>query len=63
MFEFLDIWYDKDGIDDERPFMVACRDREVKDEERWVLASLTVEEAKKISEYIQQQISQHEEES
>ena len=63
MFEYFDVWYDKDGIDDERPFMVSCRDREVTSEERWVLASFTVEEAKKISEYIQQQISIHEKES
>lgn len=63
MFENFDIWYDRLGSDDDCPFTVACRDRDVKNSERWVLVSFTVEEAKKICEYIQEQIHLHEEES
>lgn len=62
MFENFDIWYDRLGSDD-RPFVAACRDREVKNDERWVIVSFTVEEAKKICEYIQEQICLHEKES
>ena len=51
-FENLQLWYDKTDIDDERPFMLTCKDREVTDGERWVVASLTEEEAKKIYEYL-----------
>lgn len=47
MFENFDIWYNNLGSDDDRPFVAACRDREVKNDERWVLVSFTVEEAKK----------------
>ena len=46
MFENLDIWYD-DTLDDDKPFVFACRDREVTSEERWVLVSLSNTEAKK----------------
>lgn len=63
MFENFNVWYDRLGSDDDCPFTVACRDREVKNGERWVLVSFTVEEAKKICEYIQEQIHLHEEES
>lgn len=63
MFENFDIWYDNLGSDDDRPFVAACRDREVKNDERWVLVSFTVEEANKICEYIQEQICLHEKES
>lgn len=52
MFENFDIWYDKDGSDDDRPFMLACRDRESVHDERWVLVSFTEEEAKRIYEYL-----------
>ena len=51
MFENFDIWKD-DSLQDEQPFIVACKDREAIDGERWVLASLTNEEAKKIYEYL-----------
>lgn len=50
-FENFDLWYDKDGDEDERPFMLACRDRECV-YERWVLVSFTEEEAKQIYEYL-----------
>lgn len=50
-FENFDIWYEKLGGDDDRPFMVAVRDRESVDE-RWVLTSFTEEEAKVIYEYL-----------
>lgn len=51
MFENFDIWKD-DSLEDDQSFVVACKDREVTDGERWVLASLTKEEAKKIYEYL-----------
>ena len=51
MFENFDIWK-YDSLQDEQPFIVACKDREAIDGERWVLASLTNEEAKKIYEYL-----------
>ena len=50
MFENFDIWYDKDGLEDDRPILIAVRDRE--EDERWALASLTIEEAKKVYEYL-----------
>ena len=59
MFENFNVWYGRLGSDDDCPFTVACRDREVKNSERWVLVSFT-EEAKKICEYIQEQIHLHE---
>ena len=55
MFENLDIWYD-DTLDDDKPFVFACRDREVTSEERWVLVSLSNTEAKKIYEYLQEHL-------
>lgn len=39
MFENLDFRFDKEN-NDERPFMIACKDREIMDGERWVLVSL-----------------------
>ena len=41
-----DIRYD-DTLDSSKPFIVECRDREATSEERWVLASLSNNEAKK----------------
>ena len=63
MFENFDIWYDRLGDDDDHPFMVTCRDQEVENDERWGTVSFTVEEAKKICEYIQEQIRLHEKET
>ena len=51
LFENFDIWKD-DSLQDEQPFIIACKDRETVDGERWVLASLTNEEAKKLYEYL-----------
>lgn len=60
MFENFDIWYERLGSDDDHPFVIACRDQEIKNEKRWVITSFTVEEAKKICEYIQKHICLHE---
>lgn len=38
-------------------FRVAIRDREVKDEERWVFAWLDEEEAKKLYNYLKQTLN------
>lgn len=51
MEDIFDLWYD-DTLEDDKPFVIACKDREVKNEERWVLVSLSNEEAKKIYEYL-----------
>lgn len=42
-----------DTLGADRPFIFACRDRTARCEERWVLASLSNEEAKKVYEYLQ----------
>ena len=55
MFENLDIWYD-DTLDDDKPFVFACRDRGVTSEERWVLVSLSKNKKKKIYEYLQEHL-------
>ena len=59
MFANFDIWIDGD-IDD-KPFVVACRDRETAIDERWVLASLSVEEAKTVYEYLRKYFENEEE--
>mgnify|MGYP003300333872 CR=1 FL=1 len=51
-FENLMIWFDSEDECDERPFLIACRDREVKSEERWVVSSLSYEEAKQLCEFL-----------
>ena len=56
MFENIDIWYDN-SLDDNKPFVFACRDREVAYEERWVLASLSIADAKKLYEYLQEHLN------
>lgn len=55
MFENFDIWYD-DTLDDNKPFVFACRDREDTNEE-WVLVSLSNTEAKKLYEYLQEHLN------
>ena len=55
MFENIDIWYD-DTLEDNEPFVFACRDREATSEERLVVASLSNTEAKKIYEYLQEHL-------
>ena len=51
MFENFDVYKNED-LDTKRPFIFACKDREVKSEERWVLVSLSNEEAKQVYEYL-----------
>lgn len=48
MFENLDFRFDKEN-NDERPFMIACKDREIMDGERWVLVSLSTMKQKDYS--------------
>lgn len=50
-FENLKMLKDEDR-ENTKPFMIACRDREVITEERWVLASLSTDEIKQLYEYI-----------
>lgn len=56
MFENLDFRFDKEN-NDERPFIIACKDREIIDGERWVLASLSTDEAKRLLKYLEEQIA------
>lgn len=56
MFENLDFRFDKEN-NDERPFMIACKDREIMDGERWVLVSLSTDEAKRLLKYLEEHIS------
>lgn len=56
ILENFDIRYD-DTLDSRKPFIVACRDREATSEERWVLASLSNNEAKKVYEYLQEHLN------
>lgn len=56
ILENFDIRYD-DTLDSSKPFIVACRDREVTSEERWVLASLSNTEAKKVYDYLQEHLN------
>lgn len=51
MFEDFDLWKDYD-LGDGRPFIVACRDREAINMERWVLVSLSEQEAKSVYEFL-----------
>ena len=56
ILENFDIRYD-DTLDSSKPFIVACRDREATCEERWVLASLSNNEAKKVYKYLQEHLN------
>lgn len=56
MFENLDFRFDKEN-NDERPFMIACKDREIMDGERWVLVSLSTDEAKRLLKYLEEHIA------
>lgn len=56
MFENLDFRFDKEN-NDERPFIIACKDREIIDGERWVLASLSTDEAKRLLKYLEEHIA------
>ena len=56
MFENLDFRFDKEN-NDERPFIIACKDREIIYGERWVLASLSTDEAKRLLKYLEEHIA------
>lgn len=56
MFENLDFRFDNEN-NDERPFIIACKDREIIDGERWVLASLSTDEAKRLFKYLEEHIA------
>ena len=56
MFENLDFRIDKEN-NDERPFIIACKDREIIDGDRWVLASLSTDEAKRLLKYLEEHIA------
>ena len=53
------IWFD-DTLEDGRPFVVGCKDREVTDDERWVLVSLSIEEVKEVYEYLSKHLHKRE---
>lgn len=55
MTENLDIW-EVDPFTKNSPFIFACRDRQVKDGERWVMAALTNEEARLVYEYLKEHL-------
>lgn len=52
-FKHLCLWTDENP-DSTEPIIVACKDREVKDGERWALARLSKKEAKEICENLQE---------
>ena len=64
MFEAFDIWYDDHlGSEDGHPFVIErLKMTDVRNVE-WTMMSFTVEEAKKICEFIQEKMRLHEEES
>lgn len=64
MFEAFDIWYDDHlGSEDGRPFVIERLKMAGARNVEWTMMSFTVEEAKKICEFIQEQMRLHEEES
>lgn len=61
MFEAFDIWYDdRLGSEEGRPFVIERLERTDAQNVKWTMMSFTVEEAKRICEYIQEQLSLHE---
>ena len=64
MFETFDIWYDDNLVsEDGRPFVIERLKMTDARHVEWNMISFTVEEAKKICEYIQDQICLHEKKS
>lgn len=57
MFENLDIWFDKGNEANNPSFIIACRDREIIDGDRWVLSSLSIEETKRLYVYLGKHIN------
>lgn len=51
-FENVQVWFDQEDEDDNTPVLVACRDREDYSEERWVVASPTIDQAKEVRDYL-----------
>lgn len=61
MFEAFDILYDdRLGREEGRPFVIERLERTDAQNVKWTMMSFTVEEAKRICEYIQEQLSLHE---
>lgn len=61
MFEDFDIWYDdRLGREEGRTFVIEILERTDAQNVNWTIMSFTVEEAKRICEYIQEQLSLHE---
>lgn len=64
MFEAFDIWYDdRLGREEGRPFVIERLERTDAQNVNWTIMSFTVEEAKRICEYIQEQLSRHEDQT
>ena len=57
MFKYFDIRKEENG-----PFVIASKDREVTSEERWVVNPMTEEEAKRLYMYLQDYFKQQENE-
>lgn len=53
MFKYFDIRKEENG-----PFVIASKDREVTSEERWVINPMTEEEAKQLYIYLQKHFTQ-----
>lgn len=47
-----DLYFFKDDESNNTPFIFIARDKEAKNEERWVFAALSEEEAKKVYEFL-----------
>lgn len=64
MFEAFDIWYDdRLGREEGSPFVIERLERTDAQNVKWTMMSFTVEEAKRICEYIQEQLSLHEDQT
>lgn len=64
MFEAFDIWYDdRLGREEGRLFVIERLERTDAQNVKWTMMSFTVEEAKKICEYIQEQLSLYEDQT
>lgn len=59
MFENLDIWIDEEV--DDKPFVIASKNREPGSWEEWIVNSFTKEEAKKIRDFIDGKLKEMEE--
>lgn len=61
MFKTFDIWYDERlGREEGRSFVIERLERTDAQNVKWTMMSFTVEEAKRICEYIQEQLPLHE---